>query len=63
MKPDNIDVNVHPNKSEVRFLNEAEITEMILKTVEAKIVSCDHSRTYAIVNKLAIDGGLRSSQT
>ncbi|KAL4222892.1 DNA mismatch repair protein [Mactra antiquata] len=44
--PQNIDVNVHPTKHEVRFLHEDAIIESVQKTIETKLLGCNVSRTY-----------------
>lgn len=44
--PQNVDVNVHPTKHEVRFLNEADIFEKIQQAVDAKLLGSNSSRTF-----------------
>lgn len=44
--PQNIDVNVHPTKHEVRFLHEDAIIESVQKAIETKLLGCNVSRTY-----------------
>jgi DNA mismatch repair protein MLH1 len=44
--PCNVDVNVHPTKHEVHFLHEDLIISGIQKCVEARLLSCNESRTY-----------------
>ncbi|KAK2184744.1 hypothetical protein NP493_254g01023 [Ridgeia piscesae] len=44
--PQNVDVNVHPTKHEVHFLHEEAIIESVQKTVEAKLLGSNVSRTY-----------------
>jgi DNA mismatch repair protein MLH1 len=46
--PQNIDVNIHPTKNEVRMLNETEIIEVIQKEVDSKLLSCNSSRTFYV---------------
>ncbi|GMM29384.1 mismatch repair ATPase [Martiniozyma asiatica (nom. inval.)] len=46
IKPQNVDVNVHPTKREVRFLNEEEIIEFIIGELETKLGSLDSSRKF-----------------
>lgn len=44
--PARIDVNVHPTKREVHFLNEDEIIQDICSRVEASLTAVDTSRTF-----------------
>lgn len=44
--PQNVDVNVHPTKHEVRFLNEAEIFEKLQQAVDAKLLGANTSRSF-----------------
>lgn len=44
--PARIDVNVHPTKREVHFLNEDEIVQEICKNLEASLAAVDTSRTF-----------------
>lgn len=46
LKPDILDVNVHPTKREVRFLNEDEIIEIVSAKVHKLLSSVDNSRTF-----------------
>lgn len=46
ISPQNIDVNVHPTKHEVHFLHEDAIIESVQKTIEAKLLGSNTSRTY-----------------
>ena len=45
--PKRVDVNVHPTKREVNFLNEDEIIESICQVINVKLTSVDTSRTFA----------------
>ncbi|WAQ94718.1 MLH1-like protein, partial [Mya arenaria] len=46
--PQNIDVNVHPTKHEVRFLHEDAIIEGVQKVIETRLLGCNSSRTYFV---------------
>lgn len=46
IRPQNVDVNVHPTKREVRFLNEDEIIEQIVLSIDQILSKLDSSREF-----------------
>jgi len=46
IEPQRVDVNVHPTKREVNFLNEDDIVEMIMTTIRTQLSKVDNSRTF-----------------
>ena len=44
--PARVDVNVHPTKREVHFLNEEEILQVICQSIETELAKVDASRTF-----------------
>ncbi|CAI7627272.1 unnamed protein product [Penicillium pancosmium] len=46
IEPHRVDVNVHPTKREVNFLNEEEIIEMVCSEIRSKLAQVDESRTF-----------------
>lgn len=46
VEPHRVDVNVHPTKREVNFLNEDEIIESVCAAIRSKLADTDTSRTF-----------------
>ncbi|CAK8686008.1 unnamed protein product [Clavelina lepadiformis] len=46
MDANNLDVNVHPTKHEVRFLHEEAVIESVQTAVDAALLKCDSSRKF-----------------
>jgi DNA mismatch repair protein MLH1 len=53
IKPEDLDVNVHPTKKSVHFLNEEKIVEVICEAIEARLKRADESRTFFIQTKIS----------
>lgn len=46
LDPVNVDVNVHPTKHEVHFLNEEQVIESVCQAIEAKLLKSNNSRVF-----------------
>jgi len=57
--PRRVDVNVHPTKREVNFLNEDEITQALCEHIRSKLAAVDTSRTF--LTQTLLPGGSRST--
>lgn len=55
--PSRVDVNVHPTKKEVHFLNEDEIIAHVCAEIETRLAAVDTSRTF-VTQKLLPGAGL-----
>lgn len=53
IKPQNVDVNIHPTKREVRFLNEEEIIDRLAILLQDKLASIDTSRTFKTASSVS----------
>lgn len=54
LDPKNIDVNVHPTKHQVHFLNEDSIVELITKEVDSKLLGSNNSRMFYTQSKIPV---------
>lgn len=57
--PQRVDVNVHPTKREVNFLNEDEIVQAICEHIRSKLAAVDTSRTF--MTQTLLPGGAWTS--
>ncbi|KAJ2105513.1 DNA mismatch repair protein [Coemansia sp. S142-1] len=55
IKPENVDVNVHPTKREVRFLNEDTIVAAIVDCIHKKLMSTSNSKSISLQSVPDID--------
>lgn len=61
--PRSVDVNVHPTKREVHFLNDDEITERVCDAMQKKLVGQSQSRVFEYqVRPPSLSGGPRRSR-
>jgi DNA mismatch repair protein MLH1 len=63
IKPENIDVNVHPTKKSVHFLNEDKIVELICQSIDQRMKRADESRTFFIQTKIGTPIGIMNQPT
>ncbi|CAK7237377.1 DNA mismatch repair protein Mlh1 [Sporothrix bragantina] len=61
--PQRVDVNVHPTKREVNFLNEDEICRAICEHISAKLAEVDTSRTFSMQTLLPTGASASSSRS
>ncbi|PGH26977.1 hypothetical protein AJ80_01361 [Polytolypa hystricis UAMH7299] len=63
IEPQRVDVNVHPTKREVNFLNEDEIIEIICDTIRKSLATVDSSRTFMMQTLLPGASNLETAGT
>ncbi|KAH9822544.1 hypothetical protein DFH28DRAFT_1181229 [Melampsora americana] len=60
IEPSKVDPNVHPNKKEVRFLNEDEIIEKICEKLNSLLAGTNSSRSFQVQTLLPQSMGLKN---
>lgn len=63
IKPEFVDVNIHPTKREVRFLNQDEIIEKISLQLQQTLTEIDSSRTFKASTILAGSQSLNNTKS
>ncbi|KAJ1966522.1 DNA mismatch repair protein [Dipsacomyces acuminosporus] len=62
IKPEDVDVNVHPTKREVRFLNEDSIINAIVETIQKRLLDGNDSRPFAVQSTLTKGSSFQLNQ-
>lgn len=63
MPPHHLDVNVHPTKKEVHFLNEDELLIRIHRSITEVLKGSNESRTFAVANNSSLDSFMLKEST
>ena len=52
IKPENLDVNVHPTKKEVHYLHQDEIIQVICQSIDDRLANANESRVFLVQSTL-----------